>query len=87
MYGEKYPAIQMSEDIWKFLRIGTITLFSHDEQYYAMANGSCEWEQEHGLEIDVNEFNQVLYVGSFISNGFHENPENPSTYNYVKSGA
>lgn len=83
MCGEECPVIQTKKDIWGFLRIGAIYLFLYEGQYYAMVSGGCDWEGEHGLEFDVNEMNQILYVGSFISNGFHEDPGNPSTHNYV----
>ena len=84
MCGEEEPIIKSPENVWQHIRIGSLILFSHESVCYVMASGYCAWEEEHGLEIDVDETNSVHYLGSFISNGFHENPNKPSYGNYVQ---
>ena len=87
MCGENEPVINNPSEIWKFLRIGSLSLLSNEEKRFILASGYCDWETEHGLEIDINENNQVVYVGSYISNGFYEDPNNPSTHNFVDGNA
>ncbi len=83
--GETEPVIDNEEDIWEHVSIGALYLFSHDSLCYVMASGGCDWEEEHGLEIDLDETGRILYVGSFISNGFQSDPKNPRHGNYVKA--
>ena len=83
--GESELVIDSPTKIWKHIYIGELNIFSHDSIYYVLLSGNCDWEKEHGLEIDVNENAKVLYVGSFIGNGFRADPNKPKYYNYVTS--
>lgn len=83
MCGETESQIESPKDIWAYLKISSLKIFTHGSAFYVMADGFCDWEVEHGLEIDFNEFFDILYVGSFIGNGFYEDPKNPSYGNYV----
>ncbi len=83
MCGESEPVISIPSNVWKFVKIGSISIFSKNGHQFAQGSGWCEWEEEHGLEFDVNKTNQIVYVGSFISNGFYEDPDNPSSYNFI----
>ncbi|WP_196139580.1 hypothetical protein [Aliikangiella sp. G2MR2-5] len=83
--GETEPVIDSQDKIWKYVRVSELQIFSHHSRSYVMACGSCDWEEEHGLEIDIDEFGKVVYVGSFIGNGFRANPDNPEYGNFVLS--
>ena len=87
MCGESEPIIESPSDIWRFMRIGSLMLHSNESEYYILASGWCAWEEEHGLEFDVNSSNEVVYLGSFINNGFYEDPKNPSPHNFIEGNA
>lgn len=84
--GETEPVVRTSDELWRNVRIGSLVLLRHDGASFVMASGRCEWEIEHGLEFDVDATDRVLYVGPFIGNGFHEDPDEPNPMNFASSG-
>ena len=84
MCGETEPTINSKADIWGFMRIGSIEIINDGSEKFIMLTGGCDWEEEHGLEIDINENGRVLYVGCFIGNGYSDDPDNPMYSNFVQ---
>lgn len=58
-----YVEIAGPEDVWKHIKFGSTPIVSRrpygDELVYISLECSCDWEQEHGLQIV---FKQGLYI-------------------------
>ena len=52
---EWYVEIEKPEDVWKYIQLGNNPMVSRrsygDEGIYISLECSCDWEQEHGLQI------------------------------------
>nr|WP_209319219.1 hypothetical protein [Pseudoalteromonas sp. Isolate6] len=64
-----YVEIPNAADVWKHIQFGNALLVSRrsggDELVYISLTCSCDWEQEHGLEIVFKQGRYVNKVGPF----------------------
>lgn len=63
-----YVEIASPKDVWKHVHFGpeaTVGLRAKDGKIYVSLECSCDWEQEHGLQIVLEEGKRVNKVGPF----------------------
>ena len=66
---EDYVEINEPKDVWRFVEFGNAAAVSRrssgDRKVYVSLECSCEWEQEHGLQIVFQEGLRVNKIGPF----------------------
>jgi hypothetical protein len=63
-----YVEIASPKDVWKHVHFGpeaTVGLRAKDGKIYVSLECSCDWEEEHGLQIVLEEGRRVNKVGPF----------------------
>ncbi|HBN76890.1 MAG TPA: hypothetical protein DD473_13945 [Planctomycetaceae bacterium] len=66
---DEYVDIKSSNDIWQHIRLGVEPTFTRraygDKGIYVSLECSCDWEQEHGLQIVFKNGWKVNKVGAY----------------------
>lgn len=68
---ESGPAIGTQSRVWHHVSLGRARIFNHQEAGFGVVQltGSCSWEEEHGLEVDVLG-SHLVYLGQHNGIGY-----------------
>ena len=83
MTGLNEPKIDFPSGVWPHVRPSVVIIpeYENGDNTYVQIELNCDWEVEHGMEWDIRNAKDVLYVGPFEGNSFEWLEENgPSGY-------
>lgn len=81
--GLNEPKIDSPSGVWPHVYPSTIIIpeYENGDNTYVQIELNCDWEVEHGMEWDIRNAKDVLYVGPFEGNSFGSLEKNgPSGY-------
>lgn len=65
-YGEEFPFmhLEQDQDVWKYIRADHIYLNAHDDDMLISIVYNCDWEEEHGFQLDFKNVTELVYAGA-----------------------